>query len=99
MVLVWSTGVLFRKIKQPPVLGELLAGIIFGPSLLGYISLDPTLSTLSELGMSHSQLYSRKHQGQRGKFFRSLKTNNRTKHLYPRGHNRMKASLRISCYL
>ncbi|MGD2080376.1 MAG: hypothetical protein PVJ36_04505, partial [Nitrospirota bacterium] len=35
MTVVWTAGVVFRKIDQPPVLGELLAGIIFGPSLLG----------------------------------------------------------------
>ena len=42
MVLVWTAGVLFRKIHQPPLLGELLAGIIFGPTVLGIIGPDPT---------------------------------------------------------
>jgi len=51
MVLIWGTGVLFRKIKQPPVLGELLAGIIFGPALLNVIRPDATLEILSELGV------------------------------------------------
>lgn len=40
MVIIWTTGVVFRKIRQPPVLGELLAGIIFGPTLLGIIKYD-----------------------------------------------------------
>jgi Kef-type K+ transport system membrane component KefB len=31
-------GVLFAKIKQPPVIGEMLAGILLGPSLLGMVS-------------------------------------------------------------
>jgi Kef-type K+ transport system membrane component KefB len=31
-------GRLFRRIGQPPVLGEIVAGIILGPSLLGLIS-------------------------------------------------------------
>lgn len=32
------TGMLFTKIKQPPVIGEMLAGILLGPSLLGMVS-------------------------------------------------------------
>jgi len=51
MVLIWSTGVLFRKIRQPPVLGELLAGIVFGPALLDIIRPDHTIEVLSELGI------------------------------------------------
>lgn len=31
-------GVLFARIKQPPVIGEMLAGILLGPSLLGMVS-------------------------------------------------------------
>jgi Kef-type K+ transport system membrane component KefB len=31
-------GVLFAKMKQPPVIGEMLAGILLGPSLLGMVS-------------------------------------------------------------
>lgn len=33
---------LFRRIKQPPVLGEIIAGILLGPSLLGLIPGNPT---------------------------------------------------------
>ncbi len=57
MVLVWTSGVIFRKINQPPVLGELLAGFIFGPCLLGIIQPDPTLSVLSELGVFFIMFY------------------------------------------
>jgi Kef-type K+ transport system membrane component KefB len=32
------TGMLFTKMKQPPVIGEMLAGILLGPSLLGLIA-------------------------------------------------------------
>jgi Kef-type K+ transport system membrane component KefB len=31
-------GMLFMKMKQPPVIGEMLAGILLGPSLLGLIA-------------------------------------------------------------
>jgi Kef-type K+ transport system membrane component KefB len=57
-----SLGSLFRKIGQPPVIGEMVAGILLGPSLLGWIapaaqsfvfptdSLDP-LKLLSQIGV------------------------------------------------
>jgi Kef-type K+ transport system membrane component KefB len=35
-------GMLFRKIRQPQVIGEMLAGILLGPSLLGWVA--PTFS-------------------------------------------------------
>jgi Kef-type K+ transport system membrane component KefB len=57
MVIIWTAGVIFRKIGQPPVLGELLAGIIFGPSCLGIISPDETLKVLSELGVFFLMFY------------------------------------------
>lgn len=57
MVLIWTTGVLFRKIKQPPVLGELLAGVIFGPPILGIIKPDETLHVLSQLGVFFLMFY------------------------------------------
>lgn len=31
-------GLLFAKMKQPPVIGEMLAGILLGPSLLGMVA-------------------------------------------------------------
>jgi K+:H+ antiporter len=56
-------GKLFQKIGQPPVLGEIVAGIVLGPSLLGLISpntmafLFPassmeTLKLLSQIGVA-----------------------------------------------
>jgi Kef-type K+ transport system membrane component KefB len=57
MVIIWTAGVLFRSIKQPPVLGELLAGFIFGPPLLGIIKPDETLHVLSELGIFFLMFY------------------------------------------
>jgi Kef-type K+ transport system membrane component KefB len=55
-------GMLFAKMKQPPVIGEMLAGILLGPSLLGMIApgavdvLFPaaslgTLKLLSQIGV------------------------------------------------
>src|SRR5262245_56923610 len=32
------TGMLFKKIHQPQVIGEMVAGILLGPSLLGWLA-------------------------------------------------------------
>jgi Kef-type K+ transport system membrane component KefB len=57
-----SLGSFFRKMGQPPVIGEMVAGILLGPSLLGWVapamqsfvfpasSLDP-LKLLSQVGV------------------------------------------------
>ena len=55
-------GVLFRHIGQPPVIGEVVAGILLGPSLLGRVTpgaylyllppeIAPFLSVLAQLGV------------------------------------------------
>ena len=57
-----SVGLLFRKIGQPQVMGEMFAGILLGPSLLGWVApgisaaLFPTaslgfLNSLSQIGL------------------------------------------------
>lgn len=57
MVIVWTTGVICRKIHQPAVLGELTAGIIFGPAFLGLIAPNEMLKVLSELGVFFLMFY------------------------------------------
>src|SRR4030095_1941136 len=55
-------GTLFRFIGQPPVIGEVVAGILLGPSLLGAVSHEaytfllppavaPSLGLLAQLGV------------------------------------------------
>jgi Kef-type K+ transport system membrane component KefB len=55
-------GVLFRRLGQPPVIGEVLGGIILGPSLLGAVapgvatfimppSVAPVLGVIAQLGV------------------------------------------------
>jgi len=55
-------GALFARLKQPPVIGEVLAGILLGPSLLGRVapsvsgyllptSVAPFLSVLAQVGI------------------------------------------------
>ncbi len=42
---------LASMLRAPPVIGELLAGIILGPSLLGWLSPDQTIKLLAEIGI------------------------------------------------
>ena len=55
-------GRLFRYIGQPPVIGEVVGGILLGPSLLGYLSpaaytfllppeIGPSLNVVAQLGV------------------------------------------------
>src|SRR4051794_15837402 len=57
-----ALGTLFRHLHQPPILGEVLAGILLGPSLLGRVapslqalilpeSIAPQLAVLSQIGI------------------------------------------------
>jgi Kef-type K+ transport system membrane component KefB len=57
-----ALGALFRYVRQPPVVGEVLAGILLGPTLLGRIapgvselvlprSLVPELGVIAQLGV------------------------------------------------
>ncbi len=57
-----SLGALFRLVHQPPVVGEMIAGILLGPSLLGHIaptffayilphSVAPLLNVISQMGV------------------------------------------------
>jgi Kef-type K+ transport system membrane component KefB len=42
---------LFERIKQPGIVGEIAAGVLIGPHVLGWIQPGEVLSTLSELGV------------------------------------------------
>ena len=44
-------GEVFHRIRQPPLVGELLAGVIVGPSLLGIVTQGPDLQVLSDLAV------------------------------------------------
>ncbi len=41
----------FERMKQPAIVGEILAGVLIGPSVLGWISPNETLHVLAELGV------------------------------------------------
>ena len=44
-------GELFEWLKQPAVIGELVAGIIIGPGMLGWATPSETLSTVATMGV------------------------------------------------
>jgi len=51
IISVWGIGVIFRKLNLPVLLGELLAGLILGPALLGVFQNTVSIQILSELGI------------------------------------------------
>ncbi len=44
-------GLLAKRIHAPEVVGEILAGIIIGPSVLGIVSLNDFISQMAEIGV------------------------------------------------
>jgi Kef-type K+ transport system membrane component KefB len=42
---------LFERLKQPAVAGEILAGVVIGPSVLGLVAPDELTNTLAEIGV------------------------------------------------
>lgn len=44
-------GEVALRLKAPPIIGELCAGIIFGPSLFGWIGPNEVLNFLAEIGI------------------------------------------------
>ncbi|HWH43996.1 MAG TPA: cation:proton antiporter [Thermoleophilaceae bacterium] len=42
---------LFKRIHQPAIVGEILAGVLVGPSLLGFVEPDEALELFAELGV------------------------------------------------
>lgn len=57
LLAAWLAGNLATKVGYPAVLGELLAGIILGPPLLGLLHGSEALSVLAEVGVLLMMLY------------------------------------------
>lgn len=51
LIVAWALGSLFSRYGLPFVLGELLAGILLGPPILGLIGPSPGIELLAELGI------------------------------------------------
>ncbi|MSP78493.1 MAG: hypothetical protein EXR67_02905 [Dehalococcoidia bacterium] len=45
-------GAILRKLRQPPVVGYLLAGVVIGPALLGVVSDTDRIKTLADFGVA-----------------------------------------------
>ena len=41
----------FERLKQPAIVGEILAGVVVGPSLLGWVAPSDLISVLAEIGV------------------------------------------------
>jgi Kef-type K+ transport system membrane component KefB len=42
---------IFERLKQPAVVGEILAGVVIGPSLLGWVAPSEVITILAEIGV------------------------------------------------
>lgn len=57
MAIVWGTGEVFRKLKLPIFLGEMLAGVVFGPPLFGVFEHNEVIELLAHLGIFFLMLH------------------------------------------
>lgn len=57
LALAWLSGELVNRLNFPRVLGELAAGIVFGPPILGWIHPSAGLEALAEVGVFLLMLY------------------------------------------
>ena len=57
VLLAWTAGSLVSKLGYPAVLGELAAGVLFGPAVLGLVGPSEALSMLGVLGVVMLMLF------------------------------------------
>ena len=57
LTVAWTMGKVFVRFGLPVMLGELLAGLIIGPTCLGIITASDSLALLSELGIFFAMFY------------------------------------------
>lgn len=57
MVVIWSMAVLLRQLGIPTIMGELVAGIIIGPAVLGLIEPNEVIDVLAQLGIFFIMLH------------------------------------------
>ena len=51
LTVAWLLGYLFYRLGLPLMLGQLLAGVILGPPLLGWVTATPSLELMADLGI------------------------------------------------
>jgi len=57
LVVAWVLGSGFTRFGLPAMLGQLLAGVILGPPLLGLVSASPSLELIADLGIFFVMFY------------------------------------------
>ncbi len=57
LAVAWCAGVISSRIGYPAMLGELMAGILLGPPLLGWLPMDDGLYKLAEVGIFVMMFY------------------------------------------
>ena len=57
LLAAWTMGIIAIRLGFPAMLGELLAGILLGPPLLGWLPQDDHLKALAEVGIFVMMLY------------------------------------------
>ncbi len=57
LTVAWGLGYLFSRFGLPFMLGELLAGVILGPPLLGLVTASPGLELMAEFGIFFVMFY------------------------------------------
>ncbi len=57
LIVAWAAGVISNKLGYPSMLGELVAGIILGPPLLGMLPANDGLFHLAEIGIFVMMFY------------------------------------------
>lgn len=59
MVVIWTTGKVFRHFRLPVIFGELIGGIIVGPALLNLVAVDSeVIKIVAEFGIFFLMLHS-----------------------------------------
>lgn len=51
MIMAKLCGIIARKFKAPQVVGEIIAGLIIGPSILGWVNQTDFLLQMAEIGV------------------------------------------------
>jgi Kef-type K+ transport system membrane component KefB len=57
LVAAWVGGAIARRVGYPAILGEIIIGIILGPSILGWLNNTDTIKVLSEVGIILLMVY------------------------------------------
>lgn len=57
LLAAWGSGLLAVRLGFPAILGELAAGVVFGPALLGWLEPNASVKVLADLGVYLLMLY------------------------------------------